>query len=324
MSKATPAPALDPDARLLLDRWAARQPLLARELTAARVRAEELQVLELQRRPPRLHSVEDLELPGPAGTLPVRVYRPVAGELQPLLYLHGGGFVTGREGYDAPLRELAAATGCLVVAPEQRLAPEHPFPAAVEDAVAAAWWLSERAPSLGATPAAPGICGDSSGGNLAAIASHALLRGGARPSFQALIYPMLDATAASASYREFATGFGFSAERSRWYFDRYLPRAIDLRAPSVSPLFERNLRELPPTLIVTAGFDPLRDDGERYAAALVAAGVDTTLSRYPGAIHGFFQMTGALEASRQVCAELGRWIRIRSRHPATPARNAAA
>jgi acetyl esterase len=322
MSKPTPPAALDPDVRLLLERWAALPPVPAGELTAARVRADDLQVLELQRRPPRLHSVEDLELPGPAGTVPVRVYRPHAGELQPLLYLHGGGFVIGREGYEAPLRELAAATGCLVVAPEQHLAPEHPFPAAVEDAVAAAWWLSERAPSLGASRAAPGICGDSSGGNLAAIVTHALCRGGARPSFQTLIYPMLDATAASASYREFATGFGFTAERSRWYFDRYLPRAIDRRAPSVSPLFELNLRELPPTLIVTAGFDPLRDEGERYAAALRAAGVDTTLRRYRGAIHGFFQLTGALEASRRLQAELGLWIR--SRHGATSARNAAA
>jgi acetyl esterase len=322
MSKPTPPAALDPDVSRLLDRWAALPPLPAEELTAARVRADDLQVLELQRRPPRLHSVEDVELPGPAGPLPVRVYRPLAGELQPLLYLHGGGFVIGREGYEAPLRELASATGCLVVAPEQRLAPEHPFPAAVEDAVAAAWWLSERAPSLGASRAAPGVCGDSSGGNLAAIVSQALCRGGARPSFQALIYPMLDATAASASYREFATGFGFSAERSRWYFDRYLPRAIDRRAPSVSPLFELNLRELPPTLIVTAGFDPLRDEGERYAAALRAAGVDTTLSRYRGAIHGFFQLTGAVEASRRLQAELGLWIR--SRHGATSARNAAA
>jgi acetyl esterase len=321
MSKPTPPAALDPDVRLLLERWAALPPVPAGELTAARVRADDLQMLELQRRPPRLHSVEDLELPGPAGTVPVRVYRPLAGELQPLLYLHGGGFVIGRAGYEAPLRELAAATGCLVVAPEQRLAPEHPFPAAVEDAVAAAWWLSERAPSLGASRAAPGICGDSSGGILAAIVGHALCRGGARPSFQALIYPMLDATAASASYREFATGFGFSAERSRWYFDRYLPRAIDRRAPSVSPLFEVSLRELPPTLVITAGFDPLRDDGERYAAALRASGVDTTLSRYPGAIHGFFQMTGTLEASRRLHAELGQWIR--SRHWAAPARDAA-
>jgi acetyl esterase len=321
MSKPSPA-ALDPDVRLLLERWAARPPVPAGELTVTRVRADELQVLELQRQPPRLHSVEDLELPGPVGALPVRVYRPFAGELQPLLYLHGGGFVTGREGYEAPLRELACTTGCLVVAPEQRLAPEHPFPAAVEDAVAVAWWLSDRAQSLGASSAAPGICGDSSGGNLAAIVSQALCRGGARPSFQALIYPMLDATAASASYREFATGFGFTAERSRWYFDRYLPRAIDRRAPSVSPLFEVSLRELPPTLVITAGFDPLRDDGERYAAALRTAGVDTTLTRYPGAIHGFFQMTGTLEASRRLHAELGQWIR--SRHSAAPARDAAA
>jgi acetyl esterase len=323
MSKPTPAPALDPDVRRLLDRWAARHTLTAAELTPERMRADELQVLELQRRPPRLHSVEDLELPGPAAILGARVYRPRPGELQPLIYLHGGGFVIGREGYEAPLRELAAATGCLVVAPELRLAPEQPYPAAVEDAVATAWWLSENARALGASRVAPGVCGDSSGGNLAAIVSHALSRGGAQPSFQALIYPMLDATATSVSYREFAAGFGFTAERSRWYFNQYLPRAVDRRAPSVSPLFERNLRDLPPTLIVTAGFDPLCDDGERYAAALDAAGVDTTLSRYTGAIHGFFQMTGALEASRELHTELGHWIRASLRR-AAPARNAAA
>jgi acetyl esterase/lipase len=132
------------------------------------------------------------------------------------------------------------------------------------------------------------------------------------------------ATAAPAEAERFATGFGLSAERSCWYFDRYLPRAIDRRAPSVSPLFERNLREFPRTLIITAGFDPLRDEGERYATALHAANVDTTLSSYPAAIHGFFQMTGALEASRQIHAQLGRWIGTRPLQAASPPRNAVA
>ena len=181
MSKPTRHPRSTRTSATCWTRWAAAPAAPREELTAAHVRAEELQVLELQRRPPRLHSVEDLELPGPAGRCPCGVYRPLAGELQPLLYLHGGGFVIGRDGYEAPLRELASATGCLVVAPQHRLAPEHPFPAAVEDAIAAAWWFSERAPTLGASWAAPGSVGDSSGGNLAAIVSHALCRGGARP-----------------------------------------------------------------------------------------------------------------------------------------------
>jgi acetyl esterase/lipase len=154
--------------------------------------------------------------------------------------------VLGRDGYDAPMRELALASGCLVVAPECRLAPEHPFPAA----------------------------------------------------------PMLDATASSASYEEFAEGYGFSSAKSRWYFDRYLPPGVDRRAPRVSPLFEPVPEKLPATLIVTAECDPLRDDGERHAKRLRTAGVDVELRRYPGMIHGFFQMTAALEGSRRLHREL--------------------
>ena len=140
-------------------------------------------MFELQRAPGELFSVEDIEAPGPAGALPVRVYRPTRERLQPVLFLHGGGFVIGREGYDAPLRELALSSGCLIVAPECRLAPEHPFPAAVDDALAAARWLGAEAVALGASEAPPAVAGDSSGGNLAAIVTHALTREGSpRPS----------------------------------------------------------------------------------------------------------------------------------------------
>ena len=152
------------------------------------------------------------------------------------------------------------------------------------------------------------MAGDSSGGNLAATVTHTLTRDGASPSFQVLIYPMLDATASSASYEEFAEGYGFSSEKSRWYFDRYLPPGVDRRAPRVSPLFDDVPDRLPATLIVTAECDPLRDDGERHAKRLRTAGVDVELRRYPGMIHGFFQMTGALEGSRRLHRELGDWI----------------
>ena len=134
-----------------------------------------------------------------------------------------------RCGYDAPLRELTLASGCLIVAPECRLAPEHPFPAALEDGLAVARWLSAGAAGLGASPGPPAVAGDSSGGNLAAAITHELTHGGTPPSFQVLIYPMLDATASSASYEEFATGYGFSSEKSRWYFDQYLSPGIDRR-----------------------------------------------------------------------------------------------
>jgi acetyl esterase/lipase len=304
-----PVTELDFEVRELLGRWAASPAALVSELTADAVREDDLAVLELQRAPGELYSVEDIEVPGPASTLPVRVYRPRPGRLHPVLFLHGGGFVVGRVGYDAPLRELALASDCLIVAPECRLAPEHPFPAAADDALAAARWLNAEAPSLGAADMRAAVAGDSSGGNLAATVTHALTRDGSPPPFQVLIYPMLDATASSASYDEFAEGYGFSSEKSRWYFDQYLPPGVDRRAPQVSPLFDRGLSDVPATLIVTAACDPLRDDGERYAEALRLAGVTVKLRRYGGMIHGFFQMTGALKGSRRLHRELGDWLR---------------
>jgi len=300
---------LAPEARELLDRWAPGPATLVSELTTEAVREDDLAVLELQRAPGELHSVKDVEAPGPGGTLPVRVYRPRPERLHPVLFLHGGGFVIGRDGYDAPLRELALASGCLIVAPECRLAPEHPFPAAAEDALAAARWLNAEAPAVGASHTPPAVAGDSSGGNLAATVTHALTREGAPPSFQVLIYPMLDATASSASYDEFAEGYGFSSEKSRWYFDQYLLPGVDRRAPQVSPLFDAGLGDVPATLIATAECDPLRDDGERHAKGLRQVGVTVELRRYRGMIHGFFQMTGALEGSRRLHRELGDWMR---------------
>jgi acetyl esterase/lipase len=300
---------VDGDVRELLDRWAATPATPVTELTSEAVREDDLAVLDLQRAPAELYSVEDVEAPGPAGALSVRVYRPRRARLHPVLFLHGGGFVIGRDGYDAPLRELALASGCLIVSPECRLAPEHPFPAAADDAHAAARWLNAEAAALGASPTPPAVAGDSSGGNLAATITHTLTREGASPSFQVLVYPMLDATASSASYDEFAEGYGFSSEKSRWYFDQYLPPGVDRRAPRVSPLFDAGLGDLPATLVVTAECDPLRDDGERHAEGLRQAGVTVELRRYPGMIHGFFQMTGALEGSRRLHRELGDWMR---------------
>jgi len=299
---------VDPDVRELLTRWAISPDVPVSELTAEAVREDDCGVLALQRTPGALHGVEDVEVMGPAGPLSVRVYRPGPGRLHPVLFLHGGGFVIGRQGYDAPLRELALASGCLIVAPECRLAPEHPFPAALEDGLAVARWLNARVAGLGASPEPPAVAGDSSGGNLAATITHELTRGGTPPSFQVLIYPMLDATGISASYEEFATGYGFSSEKSRWYFDQYLPPGIDRRTPRASPLFDRDLGKLPATLVVTAQCDPLRDEGEHHARNLRDAGVKVELRRYPGMIHGFFQTTGALEGSRQLHRELGDWM----------------
>lgn len=299
---------LDPEVRALLDRATTRSGSSSRALTAADVRADDVSVLDLQRVPGDLHSVTDIEIPSAHG-VPARVYRPRPGPLQPVLFLHGGGFVVGRDGYEAPLRELALAADCLLISPECRLAPEHPFPAAASDALAAARWLEKEASTLGSSGARLGVAGDSSGGNLAATVTHRLAREGVPPAYQVLIYPMLDATATSPSYAEFADGYGFTAKKSRWYFDQYLPFAGDRHLPRASPLFEDDLTPLPHTLVVTAEFDPLRDDGERYVERLQQAGVTVELWRYAGMIHGFFQMTGALERSRQLHRELGHWMR---------------
>jgi acetyl esterase len=153
------------------------------------------------------------------------------------------------------------------------------------------------------------VAGDSSGGNLAAAVTHALAREGVPPSSQVLIHPMLDATASSASYDEFAEGYGFSSEKSRWYFDQYLPPGVDRRAPRVSPLFDGGVGDVPATLIVTAECDPLRNDGERHAEALRRAAVAVELRRYRGMIHGFVQMTGASRAHGGCTAKLGDWMR---------------
>jgi acetyl esterase len=303
---------VDPQARVLLERWAATPAVPVDQLTPAAVRQEDLALLELQAAPGRLRAVDDIEVPGPAGAMTARVYRPQPGRLQAILYLHGGGFVIGPEGYDAPLRQLALSTGCLIVALHCRLAPEHRFPAAIEDAVAGADWLATHADALGGSAAPLGLVGDSSGGNLAAIVARTLTRAGAPLAFQALLYPMLDATASSPSYNEFASGYGFSREKSLWYFDQYLPPEVDRRAPRVSPLFEPDLTALPATLLVTAECDPLRDEGETYADRLGRAGVDVELRRYPGMIHGFFQMTAALDAAQQLHAALAQWLKARS------------
>lgn len=304
---------VDPQARALLERWAATPGVPVERLTATAVRQDDLMVLDLQGDPDRLHAVDDIEVPGPAGAMTARVYRPGPGQLQTVLYLHGGGFVIGPEGYDAPLRRLARSSGCLIVALRCRLAPEHRFPAALEDALAGARWLAGDVRALGGLDVPVGLAGDSSGGNLAAVVARTLTQEAIPLAFQVLLYPMLDATASSPSYDEFASGYGFSREKSLWYFDQYLPPEVDRRAPRVSPLFERHLSGLPPTLIVTAECDPLRDEGELYARSLREAGVEVELRRYPGMIHGFFQMIAALRSARQLHEELAQWLTNRSR-----------
>ena len=300
-------PTVDSRLEQLLDAQATRPPVPAERLTAAAVREDDLAVLALQSMPGPLYAIETVTLAGTKG-LDARVYRPRAQPSPVLVYFHGGGFVIDAAGYDRPLRDLARTTGCLIVAPNVRLAPEHPFPAAVEDALAVMNGIAAAGVPLSGGVGPVGIAGDSSGGNLAAVATRELSREGRAPGFQVLLYPMLDATASSPSYLDFATGYGFTRDKSLWYFSQYLPAGIDRGNPRVSPLFEPDLRGLPPTLVITAECDPLRDEGERYADAIRAAGGEATSRRYRGMIHGFFQMTGLVAAAHEAQTDIANWI----------------
>ena len=293
---------LDPQARAVLDAIAALGLPPMEQGTPAEARANFLVRRQLTGGPPPpIHRSEDRRLPGPDGEIPVRVYRPDDRRPLPaLVYFHGGGWVIGSiETHEAICRDLANQGGCLVVSVDYRLAPEHTFPAAAEDAYAATGWVAEHADELGVDEDRLAVGGDSAGGNLAAVvALMARDRGGPRLAFQLLIYPVTDHAFDTPSYRENAEGYGLTREQMRWFSSHYLNRPADADSPYASPLRATSLRGLPPALIVTAGYDVLRDDGERYAERLRADGVEVRLASNPGLIHGFFGMTGPIDAAR--------------------------
>jgi acetyl esterase/lipase len=238
--------------------------------------------------------VRDLTVRGGAGVLRARHYAPEAGQGRPLvLFLHGGGWVTGDlDSHDLPCRLLCKHAGVHVVAVDYRLAPESPFPAAVEDAVAAYAWALDHAEELGADPSRIGVAGDSAGGNLAAVVSqHAADEGLQRPAAQLLIYPGVDASQSRPSKSLFGEGFLLTRAAMDWYVETYAG-GTDRHDPRLSPLLAKDLAGLPPTLVETAGLDPLRDEGEAYAAALREAGVPVVLRRARGLVHGFANLGG--------------------------------
>ncbi|MFQ5665439.1 MAG: alpha/beta hydrolase [Candidatus Binatia bacterium] len=250
--------------------------------------------------------VEDGTITGPAGQLPVRIYTPAGnGPFPALLYFHGGGWVIGDlDTMDGPCRVLTNAAGCVVVSVGYRLAPEHKFPAAMEDAVAATQWVTAHAGSLNADPARVAVGGDSAGANLAAAVALATRDRGELPlAYQLLVYPVTDAACDTASYRENADGYLLTKDMMLWFWHHYLRSDADRCDPRASPLRARSLRGLPPALVITAEFDPLRDEGEAYAARLRDAGVFVQHTRYDGMIHGFFGMASVLDTARAALAE---------------------
>lgn len=255
--------------------------------------------------------VRDLAIPGPGAALGARLYRPSAdGVLPGLVFFHGGGWVIGDlDSHDDLCRDLAAQAGCAVLAVDYRLAPEHRFPAAAEDAIAAADWAAANAASLGIDPVRLAVGGDSAGGNLAAVAALAARDAGRPLAAQLLIYPVTDLSHLDGeSYRRCAEGYGLTAGAMTWFRDHYLADAAAAQDWRVSPLLAGDLGRLPPALVVTAEFDVLRSEGEAYAKRLADAGVPTQLARYDGMIHGFASMAGVLDTGRRVRTDMARWL----------------
>jgi acetyl esterase len=311
---------LDPEIRPIVELMEAAPGPPAHLLPVAQARAAHDRETAVMSGPgEEVAEVRDLEAPGPGGPIPVRLFRPLesrrgaaghGGALPLGAYLHGGGWAVGTiDAFDPLCRALANASGALIASIGYRLAPEHPFPAAPDDARAAVRWLAANAAELGADPGRIGIAGDSAGGNLAAVTARRLRDDGDSPlRFQALIYPVCDSALNTPSYRRNGSGFGLSAASMKRYWELYLDGA-DGRHPDASPLRAPDLAGLPPAFVLTVRHDVLHDEGAAYARALQDAGVAVTLARYDGAVHGFFRWLAKSRLARQAVAETGAALR---------------
>jgi acetyl esterase len=308
---------LAPDIHTLL--WLDRlvgEDSLAERKEVAETRAERLQEARIvAHRPPiPMARVEPVAIPGAAGPIDARLYVPhPTGEPSPLLvYFHGGGWVIGDlDTHDDPCRFLAAHSGVRILSVDYRLAPEHPFPAAIEDAFAAYEWATTDPERLGADPGRIGVGGDSAGANLAAAACLMGRDAGlASPAMQLLIYPVAETAGTSRSRQTFSDGFMLTRNDMDWFEDRYLPPQADRSDPRVALLEAGDLSGLPPAYIATAGFDPLRDEGETYAERLRDSGVEVALRRHPGLVHTFLNLTAICPTARGAVLEAAGALRM--------------
>ena len=264
--------------------------------------------------------VEDRTIPRPAADVPVRVYWPSLDQGLPVMaFFHGGGFtICNLDTHDGQCRAIANRTGAIVVSVDYGLAPEHRFPAPVEDCYAATRWLADHAAELGGDAARLAVAGDSAGGNLAAAVTLAAReRGGPAIRFQLLVYPVIDLSSGRdvyESHRTNAEGYFLTHAQTEWIRTQYLASEEDGEHPLASPIVADDLSGLPPALVVTAEFDPLRDEGEAYATRLRAAGVEADILRVPDMFHGFFGMMAALPAATwamdEACARVRRQLVI--------------
>jgi len=309
---------LDAEARTLLDLMAeatkAGRPRLETLPHAIGRQAVDKMSEDSEADPPEVAETIDGAFDGPGGAIKYRRYRPLgveAGSLPTLIYYHGGGFVIGNiETHDSTCRRLANKSRCQVISIDYRLSPEHPFPAPIDDGIAAFRHVRDNAAALGADPARLAVGGDSAGGAVAAVVCQAMRDAHEQgPAFQMLIYPATDSSRESGSRKEFAEGYFLTKGLMDWFWKAYVPAGTDLTDLRLSPLLARDFAGLPPAFVLTAGHDPLRDEGRAYADRLIDAGVKTTYVNYPGTIHGFFTLTRflkqGLKANDEAAAVMG-------------------
>ncbi len=308
---------LDPDAAAVYKAFleAGRPPYDT--LTPAEARLAYLQGRAVSNpEPPELARVAPLSIPAPHGAIPARIYVPKEPRLRDglapaLVFFHGGGWVIGDlDSHDVVCRQMADAGALVVIAIDYRCAPEHKFPAATNDAVAATQWIAANARELGIDAARLSVCGDSAGGNLAAVVALAA-RDGAGPKIagQVLVYPAVDFAMTHGSHNEPETSVLLTHTGIRWFRDHYLNGTADIHDWRASPAQAKSLAGLPPAYVLTAGADPLRDEGDAYAARLKQAGVPVTYKHFPGQFHGFFTMGKLLQQANVAVSEIGAWLK---------------
>lgn len=308
---------LDPDAAAVYKAFQEAGRPAYETLTAPEARAYYAQArFATNPEPPELARVAPLAIPAPHGTIPARIYVPKQPRLQSglapaLVFFHGGGWVIGDlDSHDVACRQLADAGALVVISVDYRLAPEHKFPAAADDAITATQWISANARELGIDASRLSIGGDSAGGNLTAVVALAARdAGGPAIAGQVLIYPATDFAMTHGSHREPETSVLLTHSVIRWFRDHYLNGTTDIHDWRASPARAQNLAGLPPAYVLTAGADPLRDEGDEYAARLKQAGVPVAYKHFPGQFHGFFTMGKLLQQANVAVGEIGAWLK---------------